>query len=474
MIMNFLIPIVLTRYLTKEDFGIYAQFMVILQFSLGFFSLGFQSSLYYYYPTADSAKRRVLIVNAIGLLLILFVIAIVVLKIPFIGSFIFRNSGVSGFFLFFAFAFFFGLFTILLQVLYILKSDLKTSLLYPPLSETIKAITVVVFVLYFSGINSVLTGLVVSYFLFFLFTLFYLFKRIRENRGSSFFNLKVLKQQLSYSLPLGLASTTRILSQRIDRLVSISYLSKSAFATYSIAFYGVPGIRQIYDSLSKVFIIKMTTEYQEGKTDQMVKTYKSMVAKNLSYTIPIMLSVLLFSKTIIVFLFTDKYLDSVLYFQIYLFSFLFSSFGNGLVLRATNNTKYSFRSYLISAIITIPITFVLIQKYAINGAIVSAMLNVILPRLLLSYYDITVTNSSLKHFFPWSKFGIISLVSLGVIFPVFVLKSFIDINIYWVILFSSVYLIVVFVIEIRMNVFVVDKKSVLSKLKSQRFINKYF
>jgi len=271
---------------------------------------------------------------------------------------------------------------------------------------------------------------------------------------------------MRYSIPLGFANSSRIFSQRIDRLFSISYLTTSLFAVYSIAFYGVPGVRQVYDSLSKVYIIEMTTEFQNGNLPRMVESYKSFVAKNLSYTIPIVFSVFVFAKTIVVFLFTSKYLDSVPYFQIYLFSFIFLAFGNGLILRATNNTAYSFRAYFLGSIITIPITFLLIYKFGINGAITSAMLNVILPRLILTIYDIKVAKGSFKSLFPWKKINIIFLISIISLLPLIVVQVYFKANIYSAIFLTLFYFLVVFSIEIKFNVFILEKRNVIKKYNS--------
>ncbi len=56
--------------------------------------------------------------------------------------------------------------------------------------------------------------------------------------------------------------------------------------------------------------------------------------------------------------------------------------GVGLILRASGETKFTFRAYLFSALMTIPLTFFLISHYGVWGAMSSAILSFVWPYVI--------------------------------------------------------------------------------------------
>ena len=107
----------------------------------------------------------------------------------------------------------------------------------------------------------------------------------------------------------------------------------------------------------------MSVAYKEKNLDGLIGLYHSMVLKTLSYTIPMIFIIMLFADPIIPFLFSDKYVDSIPYFQIYLLTFIVQSVGCGNILRATGETKYSLRAYIYTAIVMIPFTYFAIKYF---------------------------------------------------------------------------------------------------------------
>ena len=57
MIAQFVMPLFLTRFLTKHDYGLYSQFYLIFGFLLSVFGMGIQANLYYFYPKVVRLKN---------------------------------------------------------------------------------------------------------------------------------------------------------------------------------------------------------------------------------------------------------------------------------------------------------------------------------------------------------------------------------------------------------------------------------
>jgi O-antigen/teichoic acid export membrane protein len=204
----------------------------------------------------------------------------------------------------------------------------------------------------------------------------------------------------------------------------------------------------------------MTAAFVESNVKLVDNLYKSMVLKTLSYTIPVILIICLFAPVIVPFLFSEKYAESVPYFQLYLFTFIFSAMGNGLALRATGQTKHSFYAYLYSLILIIPVTFFGIKYFALNGAIVSAVFSSVLPRILLTKYDISVLKCKVTDLLPLKEIGQIILISLLLIIPFGIMQYSLPLNI-WIVAFCiCVYIACVFAVETYFNLFVFTKTEI--------------
>jgi O-antigen/teichoic acid export membrane protein len=237
------------------------------------------------------------------------------------------------------------------------------------------------------------------------------------------------------------------------------------YAIYSIASYGVPGLNQLYLSISQVYIPRMAKAVHDSNFELVKSLYNSMVLKTLCYTIPVIFIVVLFAPVIIPFLFSEKYIQSTPYFQIYLFTFIFSAMGNGIVLRATGETGKSLYAFLYSLIFIIPLTYFSIKYYKLNGAIISAFISSVLPRIFLTKYDMSALKCSLREIFPWKSIGQISLISILVLVPFIILTQYFMIKIVIAILCIVIYLSSVFLIELYFGFFLISKEEALSYVK---------
>jgi O-antigen/teichoic acid export membrane protein len=279
------------------------------------------------------------------------------------------------------------------------------------------------------------------------------------------------KKQLKYSWPFGIALVLNTLALQFDKIICISFLAPASFATYSIAFYGIPGVEQVYQSLSQVYLLKMSEKHHENDPVAISEIYKSLVTKTYSFSIPAILLVSLYAERIIVLFFTSKYLDAVPLFRIYILTFLVFMLGAGLILRATDNTIYSLKAYFYSCLLTLPLTYFLIKFYGLWGGLISAMFSIILPKIVQLQYEMKLVNSNIFNYFPWKKFFVIGLISALCILPFVVIEYFFEYGDVYMVFFGFLYLVIVSLVEIKFDLFVFDSSSVVSIVKglSTRF-----
>ncbi|MBI9063787.1 MAG: oligosaccharide flippase family protein [Marinilabiliaceae bacterium] len=460
LIATFAMPLFLTRYLTKFEFGVYSQFYVLVNFCTIIFSLGIQANLYFFYPKANEKEKKSLIVHTVLFLMLFTLIAMILLNIPFLSKFLIGRGDLTNYTSFISFGILFLLPLIIIEPLYVAKADNVTSVFYPPAVVLLRLAFVIGFVFYWHSLNSVMLGIVFAGFTCFVFVMIYSLKGIDLRQIGKLINVKLAKSQLKYSWPFGLALVLNTLALQFDKIICITFLAPASFATYAIAFYGIPGVEQVYQSLSQVYLVKMSAKHHDNKPKEISEIYKSLVTKTYSFSIPAIILVSLYAKRIITLFFTSKYLDAVPLFRIYILTFLIFMLGAGLILRATDRTIYSLKAYFYSSLVTIPLTYFLIKHYGIWGGLVSAMLSIIIPKTVQLHYEMKLIESNIFTYFPWNKFLIIALISLISIVPFVAMEYFVEYGDIYAAFFGVLYLGIVSLVEIKFGLFVFDNISI--------------
>lgn len=462
-ILNFSIPLFLTRFLSKSDYGLYSGYYTVTLFLSAIFSMGIYSCLFYFYPTAEDSDKKKYVGNVFLSLVVFGFAGFVFTLLPYVTETLIGEGELLNYATVIAISVLLTVPSTMLSPLYVVRLDRINTVLYPPLEMITKIIIIYVCVIFGGTLSYILWGLVIFQLLIFIYTLLNVVIN-RQLHYTFAVDRKLLKKQLAYAIPFGFTIILNTFSQRFDKIISISFLSASDYAIYSVAFFGIPGIQQVYDSLSQVNVMQMTTEYQNGNKEEIIRIYHNFITKTLSFSTPVILIVFLYSAEMISFLFTAKYIEATFFFRIYILSFIIGMLGAGTILRATGKTKLSFKAYLISVVFTVPITYFLIKSYGAYGAITSAMLGIIMPKIIQCYFEIRFLNSSIAEYFPWKSILTIVIISFFALVPFIILHQTLSFSIYVCILFSLSYLTICYFLMIKRDVFLLNKEYVISKL----------
>ena len=185
----------------------------------------------------------------------------------------------------------------------------------------------------------------------------------------------------------------------------------------------------------------------------------------------IILIVFLFSRQIIILLFTEKYSESVPFFQIYILTFIVAMLGAGTILRAINHTRRSMYAYALSTIIFIPSSFYLIRFYGMWGAMGSALIGNLLPRIFQIMIEMKLMHCSIADYFPIRKILKIILISFLCLVPVVWLNHTFLLNVWICAIVGFIYIILVYALELLIDVFLINKQISLHYIHG---IRKYF
>lgn len=460
MVCGFVMPIFLTHFLKKSDYGLYSQFYSLLLFFGSIFSFGFQSNLYYFYPKTGQSNIKSTVGNTLLVLIGSAALVFAFFVTPLGSSLLMNSSGLQPYMYILGICIFFYIPTNLFIPLLVLNKERLLSVVCPPAEIIFKVILVVSAALWFGSLKAIFIAVSLLQVIFFLLVVIYVVLNYNDILGS-WFSLKLLKRQLAYAFPFGLSLVLATLFRQFDKVLCINYISSEEFAIYSLAFFGIPGIQQVYDSVSEVNLVNMTNSYQMGDIDLTSKQYKSFSEKMFAFTIPLICIGSLFANEIIMFVFGDQYEEATPFFQTYLLSFVFGTIGAGTVLRATGMTRYTLRAYLWSLPFYLVVAFVGIKYFGVWGALTSAMVGTILPKCFQIFFESNVLHVGLLSYMPWKSFGRTLVISILAIIPFALLKYCCNLNMGFVVLFFVMYIVIVYSMEIYLDVFLVSKTAML-------------
>lgn len=465
MLAGFVMPLFLTRFLSQENYGLYNQFYVLLGFAGSIFAFGMQSNLYYFYPNSDKPTQKALIGNTLISMMVLSLIAMFFLVVPQLSSLFIKSEKLLQYVYLIGICIFFYIPTQLLFPLFVIKGDKKSSVIFPPAENIVRIVFVIVAALTFGSLKSIFIALIVYHLILFLITIVYSYAPIRKIEGR-LFDWALLKSQLVYVLPFGLAVILSTLLRQFDKMLCISYITPEEYAIYALAFFGIPGINQVYDSIGEVYILNMSAAYKEGDNKKTVSFYQEYVWKLLSFSMPLILIFSLFAPTVFELLFPKRYLASVPFFRVYILSFVIGALGAGLVLRASGKTRYTLRAYLYSAPFYLVFTYFAIKYYGTWGAITSAMLGIILPKAFQIYFEMRLLGMSFSKYMPWKMLAKIVAVSILFLIPVYLLDVFLSLHWSIAIFLSSIYVLAVYFYELKQGVFIITEENLKKTLAS--------
>ena len=401
--------IILVRLISKSDFGLYQQFLLITSSFIPILRMGLDSSLFYFIPNLSQNKQNNIIFQTfviklfMGLSFMFLCINNYIdfnwINLPLLNDY---KVSVSLFVLFM-------LLSSLVESIFTLDKNLVFNRYYPLVEKIVRFALLVGFVIFLKFEYAIINALVLFSFFRFLFIIFYFNQRLLYNIR---FSYSLLSKQLIYSIPFAGSIILNMLSNRADKFIINGYINVEEYAIYSIAFFSIPFISQIFSSIHNVVMPEFSKFGNNNQFKEAALLWKNVITKTSSVAIPCVVFFFIMSDIIIEILYTKSYLSAAPYYRVFIFSIMFSMSSYGLVLRGFNKTKLLFLSDAIGVCITLPLSFILIQKFHIYGAVLTALLGMGLPIIIKVLFEISILNIKFSDWLAWDKILKIVITSL--------------------------------------------------------------
>lgn len=455
---NFLTPVLLVRLLSKADYGVLQQFVLMGNTLLPILGLGLASSLYYFFPINTGSQRGSFVFNTWLQMAVSGGIFVVIFSflgkeiLELLGMNILSDAGniVAIYTLFL-------LSGTLIDFLFVLEQRVRMSMVFNPIDKTFRLLLLVGAAFWTQSIMACLTALLVYAGLRFLFISYYVISRYYEPSVWNSMAANV-KSQLAYSLPFAAGIIFTTLSQRVDKLMVNRYITEEEFASYSLAFFSIPLVSQAFTSINNVVTPQITKFMASNEVKRAHDLYRQVVSKTSSLAFPAIIFFTIMAPELITFLFTSSYLDATPYYRAYLLMFLFTMTSYGIGLRAAKKTKLIMLANFIGMTVTVGVGFLIIPSLALKGAIITALLGIAIPVLLQLIFEQRLYQATVSSFLPWKVIFSSLLVSVLAAIPILIAKRLDMPEIVALVLSAAVFFPIVLVLERRLGIFAFEKQ----------------
>jgi O-antigen/teichoic acid export membrane protein len=372
------IPLVLARALSLPDFGTYKQLFLLSQTLYYVLPLGVPQSLFFFLPRTEERRpwmgQTLLLMSGVGVLTAALIYALTgrlaaafdnpSLAEHALALAVFTASmvGSSG-----------------LETALTARGRTRAAALVYLVSDVVRALILVVPVLLGFGLQVMMLG-VALYGLVRWAAAWWL--GLKGERGPLFHGA-LLKQQLRYAAPFGAAMLLAIPQQYAHQYAVGLAVPTALFAIYTVGCFQLPLVDLLYSPTSEVLMVRLGELDREGRVREGVAAFREASGRLAYAFLPLAAFLFAAAPEFIGAAFGAKFLPAVPLFRVSVLGVVLAILPMDGVLRARGETRAIFLSYLVKALVTVPLVWVGVTRYGMMGGIVSWALAEVVGKLAL-------------------------------------------------------------------------------------------
>lgn len=368
---------VAARILTKHDYATMRQTMLAYQFAAPLLLLALPEALYYFLPGRDEKKRGFLIDN----LTLLFIMGGAFSLFLLAGgnkllAWRFNNPDLEQT-LFWMIPY--PLFTLpaaLLGAVLVVQGKVVSLSIYNVLSRLLLTISIIAACV----LTKSYTGPIWAQVVFAIVTLPVVIWLVFSSVPGKFRwpEMASMKAMIKYSVPMGLATMLGTITLQLDKLIVSSMCTPEEFAVYSNGAIEIPLIGVITGSIATVILADMAISCKSGEFGAALALFRKSAIRSGLILLPTMIFLLVFAKDFIVILYSDRYLESVTPFRIYLLVLPIRIVYYGSALMALGMTRVILWRSIGDLLVNACLSVVLVYYMGYLGAALATLLTLYL------------------------------------------------------------------------------------------------
>lgn len=341
-IFSFAIPMYLGRHLEVETYGTYKQVTLIYWFAQVALNLGFDDSVFYFlrwdrknFPLF-SLNSLIFNVSVTG------VLAILMTVFRFKIAALLNNPDLAQYLPMLGFLIVVTLSSLQIEGFLINLNRFKARLYLDAGTELLKSLAIMGAFVFFDSIHMALILLSVLMTLRLIWTIhvMHTHKKLENIRYRD--ARKYFRAQAKFGLPLGVSRIVQNILNMENLFIS-SFYNVTQFTFYSVGCFENPIVNSLRTSLYELVNIDLIDNIRHGDYEKAAETWRRMTRSLLMIVIPFTVYMSFFAKELIVFIFSDKYLQSVPYFMVFNFYIFIACLNPEPLFRSTSNTGFALK-----------------------------------------------------------------------------------------------------------------------------------
>jgi O-antigen/teichoic acid export membrane protein len=335
---NIALPVLVVRRLDLVQFGVYKQLFLMVATSVAVLQLGFGMSAYYFLPREPERQPEV-IFNIFAFNTAIGGLACACLVLwPSVLGLVFHQAGLTGY------AWLMGLVILLwtvsspLEIIPIANGEMKLASAMIMSVQLTRTAMYVASVIVFGTVRALMYAAVVQGVLQAGVLWWYL-----QSRFGGFwrrFDYGLLRHQLSYAVPLGLAGVLYTVQTDLHSYFVSNRLGAAAFAIYAVGTIQLPLTTLLQEATNAVLIPRVSYLQHINDTREIVLLIARATRKLAAVYFPIFAMLFATAHELIAFAFTRRYLASVPVFLINLTLLLVSILLQDPLFRAYKDQRF--------------------------------------------------------------------------------------------------------------------------------------
>jgi O-antigen/teichoic acid export membrane protein len=302
------LPLLLVRRLDREQYGLYKQAFLMVATAVTVLPLGVPMSAFYFLPR-EPTRRRQTVLN-----IVLFHVAVgalacgaLVLR-PSILTAIFGGAQLAPYAAWIGVTILFWITGAFLDMLPVANDEVRLAAAFIIGIQASRALIFVGAVLFFGTLRSLLAAAILHGVIQTIVLCCYL-----ESRFAGFwraFDWRMLRDQLSYAIPLGAAGVLMIVQTDIHNYFVSNHFGPALFAVYSIGTLQLPLMGLLQEATNSVLIARVSFLEKQGEHRVILALLTRAARKLASVYFPVYVFLLVAGREFIVVVFTARFADS--------------------------------------------------------------------------------------------------------------------------------------------------------------------
>ena len=362
-IINFIFGLILVRVLGTEEYAVYKQGNLILNISMSFFFIISPISLSYFLAKSNTKeeKKQYLYQTIFSLLIVSFLGSLIIYLCREIISNSYSNPLLNEYMIYFALIIFLETGSSF-YTYYMVAENKNKKLAYRTFQFSILRVIALLLSLIFKDAKFQ------AFMVFYIISIIIKFIVIMYETHNDFKNLKfkfsakLFKQQIIFSIPIMLMGIITAINNNIDKNLVSTLYNPETYAIYVNGAFEIPLISIISTSIITVMLpdIAQKLNKQDKKNlDSIILNFRNIIIVCLIIIIPFIFSILVFSKEIVIILFSQKYIECLNLFQIYLFMLFFKAMNLSVLITAADKQVKLIKSGIVMIISNIILVYLI-------------------------------------------------------------------------------------------------------------------